>query len=153
MSIRNERNELEAIFAKHTHERICVIGTMCCGKTTLLKQIANCVDMDEVLFAKVSTEEAKFISRTPWTKEIGAEFDRLVYERVHISPGNPMFGTVILDCDVVVCLDISDELLEERCLKRGASFEDAKNMKQAIQRDAENHECLKNKLFYYVKML
>lgn len=37
-------NALKAIFEKHENERICVLATTCCGKTTLLRQIPNCVD-------------------------------------------------------------------------------------------------------------
>lgn len=37
-------NALKAIFEKHVDERICVLTTTCCGKTTLLRQIPNCVD-------------------------------------------------------------------------------------------------------------
>ena len=44
-------NALKAIFVKHKNERICVIGTTCCGKTTLLRQIPDCVDMDDALSA------------------------------------------------------------------------------------------------------
>jgi ABC-type cobalamin/Fe3+-siderophores transport system ATPase subunit len=61
--------ELEANLNKHKNERVCVIGTMCCGKTTLLKQIPNCVDMDEELFSQLTKEEAKFICQMPWTKK------------------------------------------------------------------------------------
>lgn len=39
--------------------------------------------------------------------------DELVRERNEIS-GNPVFGTVLLDCDLIVYLDICDELLLKR---------------------------------------
>lgn len=42
-------NALNAIFERHKKDRICVLGTTCCGKTTLLKQIPGCVDLDEEL--------------------------------------------------------------------------------------------------------
>jgi len=149
----NTMDELMAIFANHAQERICVVGTTCCGKTTLLKQISDCIDMDEVLFSNITKEEAAFVCQTPWTKEIGDEFTRLTYERVRIKPGCPVFGTVIVDCEVVVCLEIDDTLLEERCRKRNVTFEDARNMREAIQGDIDNHKASENKLFYHVKML
>ena len=65
MNAQNEMHELIAIFTNHAQERICVVGTMCCGKTTLLKQIPNCVDMDEALFSNITKEEAEFICQTP----------------------------------------------------------------------------------------
>lgn len=61
-----------------------------------------------------------------------------------------MFGTVILDCDVVVYLDIADDLLEKHCQKRNVNFTDAQNMKAAIENDWNNHRAQKNKTFYYL---
>lgn len=45
-------NALNVIFDKHKNERICVLATTCCGKTTLLKQIPDCVDLDDELLAE-----------------------------------------------------------------------------------------------------
>ncbi len=58
--------------------------------------------------------------------------DKLVRERVKVKKENPLFGTVLLDCDLAVYLDISDSKLKERCIKRGAEFNDAKNMQKMI---------------------
>ncbi len=146
-------NTLEAIFEKHRNERIYVLATMCCGKTTLLEQIPNCVDMDSIAFANITDEEAALISQTPWTKEIGDAVDKIVYRNVKVKPGSPVFGTVIVDCDIVIYLDISDELLAKHCQKRGANFADAKQMKQAIEGDWNTHKAKDDKLFYYVTML
>lgn len=144
--------KLKDIFEKHKTERICVVGTTCCGKTTLLRQIPNCVDMDEALWPLLTQEEIKFVCQKPWTKEIGDFFDKLVYEKVKIQAGNPMFGTVILDCDVVVYLDVEDELLRQRCMKRDVEFNDAIDMKKAIEKDWNNHREQGVKQFYYLKM-
>ena len=48
-SINETINTLKAIFEKHKDDRVCVIGTMCCGKTTLIKQLPqhNCIDVDD----------------------------------------------------------------------------------------------------------
>ena len=143
-------NILEAIFKKHKDERVCVLGTTCCGKSTLLKQIPNCVDMDEALWPLLTQEEIDFVCQKPWTKEIGDYFDNLIYTKVKIAKGMPMFGTVILDCDTVVYLDIADDVLKAHCEKRNVSFEDTKNMKTAIENDWNAHRAEGKKKFYYV---
>ena len=56
-------NTLDAIFERHRNDRICVLGTTCCGKTTLLRQIPGCVDLDDELWPQLTQEEADFISR------------------------------------------------------------------------------------------
>jgi energy-coupling factor transporter ATP-binding protein EcfA2 len=156
LKMRSENNVIERlnyIFEAHKNERVCVVGTACCGKTTLLKQIPGCVDMDEALFSQLTNEESAFLCQTPWTVEIGSEFDRLVYAKVRIQPGSPMFGTVILDCDAVVYLDISDELLTKHCQKRNISFIDAKNMEVSIKADWENHKAKGGKVFYSITLM
>ena len=145
-------NTLVAVFEKHKTERVCVISTTCCGKSTILREIPYCVDMDEIAFLNITEEEAAFINQTPWTKEIGEKVDELTYKNARIQPGSPMFGTVIVDCDVVVYLDISDELLENHCKKRGVNYLDAKNMQKAINEDWNNHKLKKGKVFYYTAM-
>uniref|UniRef100_UPI0040559F20 hypothetical protein n=1 Tax=Acetatifactor sp. TaxID=1872090 RepID=UPI0040559F20 len=143
-------NTLIAIFEKHKNARVCVLGTTCCGKSTLLKQIPGCVDLDDELWPQLTKEEAEYISQTPWTKEIGDTVDRLVYERIHVKQGHPLFTTIIVDCDAVIYLDISDELLAEHCEKRNVTFIDAKNMKEAIENDWNHHKSQGIKKFYYL---
>jgi hypothetical protein len=58
-----------------------------------------------------------------------------------------------VDCDIVVYLDISEELLAEHCGKRGKSFLDAKAIKEAVEQDWNCHKELGSKRFYYVTML
>lgn len=143
-------NVLEAIFERHKEERICVVGTTCCGKSTLLNQIPNCIDMDDAVWPLLTQVEKDYICQKPWTREIGDFFDKLVYEKVKIEKGFPMFGTVILDCDVVVYLDIKDDLLEKHCKQRNVKFSDAKNMKIAIEKDWNNHKLQAKERFYYL---
>ena len=145
-------NTLTAIFEKHKDERVCVVGTTCCGKSTLLKQIPNCVDMDEALWPLLTQEEIDFVCQKPWTKEIGDYFDNLIYTKVKIEKGMPMFGTVILDSDAIVYLDIADDVLKEHCEKRKVSYEDAQNMKAAIENDWNHHRAESKKTFYYVML-
>ncbi len=143
-------NTLQAIFALHQHERVCVIGTICCGKTTLLTRIPGCVDLDAELWPQLTPEEAAFISRTPWTTEIGDAIDRLVYEKIRVRPGRPLFTSIILDCEAVVYLDIGDALLRRHCQQRGADFNDAKRIKEAIEDDWNQHRAKGDKRFYYL---
>ncbi len=143
-------NALNAIFDKHKNERICVLATTCCGKTTLLKQIPGCVDLDDELWPQLTKEEAGFISQKPWTNEIGDFIDKLVYEKISVKTGHPLFTTIIVDCDVVIYLDISDELLMEHCKKRGNNFLDSKNVKKSIEEDWNNHRKKGGKTFYYL---
>lgn len=143
-------NALKAIFEKHRKDRVCIIGTTCCGKTTLLRKIPECVDMDEVIGALLTPEEAAYVCQTPWTEEIGDFYTKLIYERVRIMPEKPMFGTVIVDCDVVIYLDIVDELLKKHCDKRGVDFADAKSMKTTVEEDWNEHRIKGEKLFYYL---
>lgn len=146
-------NSLKAIFEKHEKERICVLATTCCGKTTLLQQIPNCIDLDDELWPQLTKEEADFISQKPWTDEIGDYIDKLVYEKITIRAGHPLFSTIIVDCDVVVYLDISDELLAEHCKKRGNDFIDSKNVKAAVEQDWNSHREKGGKIFYYLVLV
>ncbi len=143
-------NALYAIFDKHKNERICVLATTCCGKTSLMKQIPGCVDLDDELWPQLTKEEAEFISQKPWTNEIGDFIDKLVYEKISVKVGHPLFTTIVVDCDVVIYLDISDELLAEHCRKRGNNFSDAKNVKNSIEEDWNNHRKKGGKTFYYL---
>lgn len=143
-------NALNAIFGKHKDERICVLATTCCGKTSLLRQIPGCVDLDDELWPQLTKEEAEFISQKPWTNEIGDFIDKLVYEKISVKAGHPLFTTIIVDCDVVVYLDISDKLLAEHCQKRGNSFLDAKNVKNSVEEDWNAHRKKGGKVFYYL---
>ena len=49
-----------------------------------------------------------------------------------------MFGTVLLDCDLIVYLHINDELLLERTSSRNVDFNNAKNMQQSIEEEIRN---------------
>ncbi|MDR1693167.1 MAG: hypothetical protein LBR72_07395 [Oscillospiraceae bacterium] len=146
-------NTLSAIFEKYKDERVFVLATICCGKSTLVSKIPGCVDADDIAFVDITEEELEVINKTPWTKEVGDTVDSLVYRNVIVKPGFPVFGTVIVDCDIVVYLDRSEELLAEHCDKRRKSFLDAKAIKEAVEQDWNCHKELGSKRFYYVTML
>ena len=64
--------------------------------------------------------------------------DELVRTKLSINPGTPMFGTVLLDCDLIVYLHINDDLLLERTKLRNTDFSNAKNMQQKIEEEIKN---------------
>jgi broad-specificity NMP kinase len=148
-------NTLKAIFEKHKNERVCVIGTVCVGKSTLLNQLEdyNCEDLDAVLWPFIPEDEMSLFSKSakePWSSEFGKEIDRLIYKYAKVKPGKPLFTTVIIDCEAVVYLDISDDLLADHCKKRGDSYEDSKKIKEAIEGDWNNHKDKNDKILYYL---
>lgn len=145
-------NALTAIFEKHKNDRICILGTTCCGKSTLQEQIPETVDMDEVLWPQLTKDEEAFICQNPWTKEIGDFTRKLVKERVTITAGQPLFSLILLDSEVIVYLDLSDELLAKHCEKRGSVFQDAKNVKNAIEESWNNQRRNNDKVFYYLNV-
>ena len=146
-------NALKAIFKKHKNERVCVIGTMCCGKSTLIKQLSqyNCIDIDDELWSDLSKEEIEKSSQLPLTKEIMDSVYKLAYEKITVKPGYPLFGFVILDCEAVVYLDISEKLLNEHCIKRGdTNLMDALFVKKLVEEDWNSHKLKNDKVFYYL---
>ena len=130
--------ELNKIFNDNQEKRICVLGTTCTGKTTLINEFNNCTDMDEEIFPLLTKEEKEYVCRTPWTEEIGNKMDELVRTKLSITPGTPMFGTVLLDCDLIIYLHISDKLLSERTQLRKVDFQSAKNMQKSIEEEIKN---------------
>lgn len=130
--------QLENILEENKNKRICILGTSCTGKTTLIEQTGIGKDMDEEIFPLLTKEEEEYVCRTPWTKEIGNYMDNLVKSKLKIEPGIPLLGTVLLDCDLIVYLHINDELLKERTEKRNVDFINAKNMQESIEEEIKN---------------
>lgn len=130
--------QLENILEENKDKRICILGTSCTGKTTLIEYTGMGKDMDEEIFPLLTKEEEEYVCRTPWTKEIGNYMDNLVKTKLKIEPGIPLFGTVLLDCDLIVYLHINDELLKMRTEKRNVDFINAKNMQQSIEEEIKN---------------
>lgn len=91
--------------------------------------------MDEEIFPLLTEEETEYVCRTPWTQEIGNRMDELVRTKLSIKQGTPMFGTVLLDCDLIVYLHINDDLLFERTKLRNTDFSNAKNMQLKIEEE------------------
>lgn len=128
-------DNLKNIFENNKDKRICVIGTTCTGKTTLVNIFEESEDMDKLIFPKLTKEEMDYVCQTPWTEKIGNTMNNLVRTRLNITPGNPLFGTVLLDCDLIVYLHISDDKLLERTSLRNVDFTNAKNMQTKIEKE------------------
>ncbi len=131
-------DNLLTIFNENSNKRICVLGTTCTGKTTLINELNIGIDMDKEIFPLLTQQETDYVCSTPWTEEIGEKMDELVRTKLSIKSGTPMFGTVLLDCDLIVYLHISDELLLERTKLRNADFMNAKNMQKKIEDEIRN---------------
>ena len=131
-------DNLLTIFNENSNKRICVLGTTCTGKTTLINELNIGIDMDKEIFPLLTQQETDYVCSTPWTEEIGEKMDELVRTKLSIKSGTPMFGTVLLDCDLIVYLHISDELLLERTKLRNADFTNAKNMQKKIEDEIRN---------------
>ena len=134
--------ELSKIFEENKDKRICVLGTTCTGKTYLINAINMGLDMDEEIFPLLTLDETDYVCQTPWTEEIGNKMDELVRTKLSIKPGVPMFGTVLLDCDLIVYLHINDDLLFERAKLRNVDFMNAKNMQQKIEEEIKKSNIL-----------
>ena len=132
---KNYTETLKEILKQNETKRILVIGTTCTGKTTLIKKLGIGLDMDEEIFPLLTQEQTDYVCQTPWTEEIGEKMNYLVRTKLKIKPGMPLFGTVLVDCDLIVYLHINDELLKKRTSLRNVDFSNAKNMKLSIEDD------------------
>lgn len=132
------KDDLARIFEENKDKRICVLGTTCTGKTTLIEDLNMGEDMDNLIFPLLTQEESDYVCQSPWIEEIGKKMDELVQTKLEIQPGIPLFGTVLLPCDLIVYLHIDDELLLERTTLRKTDFENAKNMQRKIENEIAN---------------
>ena len=137
--------DLKKILKENKDKRVAVLGTTCTGKTTFLKKIKGAYDMDKLVFPKLTETERDFVCRKPWTPEIGRAMTKLTKKNVIIEMGTPVFGTVVLDSDLIVYLHISDDLLRKRTKTRKTEFKDAKNMQKQIEKEIERSKipCIK----------
>jgi hypothetical protein len=97
-------------------------------------------------------ERLNALLKQPWSNEVGDEVDRLTYKYLKAIPGKPLFSSVIVDCEVVVYLDIADDLLKLHCERRNFSFTDSMNCKIAIEGDWDNHKKKGGKILYYIML-
>ena len=127
--------KLEKIFLENKDKRIIVVGTTCTGKSFLFDETKIAFPVSKLRTPPLTKKENDFVCQTPWTPEIGQTMIKLTRERVKVKPGIPLYGTVVLDSDLIVYLKISDGLLKERCSLRKVDFKDAKGMQKQIEEE------------------
>ncbi|MCX6825490.1 MAG: hypothetical protein NTY80_04715 [candidate division SR1 bacterium] len=128
---------LQKILNQYADRLVVVVATSCSGKTTFLKSIKNAYDMDELFFPFLIKEQADYVCQDPRTPQIGNIMNKRVKEKIKVSLGKPVFGTVVLDSDIIVYIKVDDALLKERSLMRNAKFENIKNMQKHIEEDIQ----------------
>jgi len=142
--INNERiiHRLRTIFAENADKRICVVGVSCTGKSTLLRDLPECVDGDSIVWDTLPEDVYEKLSRspTPWDEEtlntwkewyIKADFD--------IKPGQPVISVWVEDCDLVVYLTLSESEYLKRVTMRGRNVKEM--LKQRAELDKVVREC------------
>ena len=157
---------LAAILDKYRDKRVVVVGVPGSGKSTLLKYIPEALDMDKVLFPKLSEGEKNFALSRRFNLEKD-KFEKIPYNdkdpedvkaltlsadvlqtlaemHLEIEPGHPQFATLVLPSDVIVYLKIDDELLRERLLSRETQddrpqqYEFVKKIEELLERNIQD---------------
>jgi hypothetical protein len=129
--------KLEQILSQNKDKKITVLGTTCAGKTTLLKDIPNGIEISK-LAPPLTDEEKDFYYNAPLTEENEEKRLDLRPRRAIVKKGQPAFGTGIAKgTELIVYLDIEDKILERRCESRGVVITEAKLMKEFIEKEIE----------------
>jgi len=114
--------QLRKIFAENSDKRICVVGVSCIGKTTLLRDLPECLDGDSVVWSRLPMDiyEKLAIAKTPWNKvPLSIWTEWYIKTDFDIKPGRPVFSVWVEDCDLIVYLTLSESEYIERVTKRG----------------------------------
>ena len=61
--------KLTEIFEINREKRILVLGTTCAGKSTLLKSLPKCLDMDSLVWELLPKEVQEELSTPSWTSD------------------------------------------------------------------------------------
>ncbi|MCL2373000.1 MAG: AAA family ATPase [Defluviitaleaceae bacterium] len=117
--------KLRGIFDENVDKRILVLGTSCCGKTTLLRDFPEGRDMDELIWAMLPEETQKRLDNTTWDEDMQNIWRQHVIDAkqiIKIEPGHPLFAATLFASDIIVYLNIREETLRERVKKRGEDY-------------------------------
>ena len=125
----NMVQELKKIFAENITKRIIILGTNCCGKTTLIRNhFPECFDIDLIVLSQMSEEmRNEFVEASwPWTEKLKETWDKNYSETMKslkIEAGHPLFSAVIFDSDIIVYLNIDEKTLYDRTKMRDYDYE------------------------------
>lgn len=127
--------QLKKILRENGDKKITVLGTTCVGKTTLLKNIPEGIEISKL--APVLTDDEKdFYYNAPMTDKNEEKRLNLRPRRALVKIGQPAFGTGIAKgTELIIYLTISDSLLKKRTQYRDVDFKDAKIMQKFIEKD------------------
>ena len=116
------------------------MGTTCLGKTTLLKNLPECLDMDALIWELLPKETKEELSSPSWTDEMSKTWRAHVIKAkqiIKIEAGQPLFAATSFDSDMIVYLNIDKDTLRERTEKRNIKYEIAvendKRIKEEIR--------------------
>jgi hypothetical protein len=137
---------LLGILREFDDERVLVVGSPAAGKSTMMQHLDGCVDMD-VIFDTMPPElrryvlhheypfmyldgdkktvkytENEFVAGDPECEvHLRATTDALTAyadEQLCIEAGKPVFGTNVIESDVIIHLMVSDDVLNEHLRSR-----------------------------------
>lgn len=131
---------LQKLLRANKKKRVVVLGPPCIGKSSLVQQIPESRDMDDILFPQLSLEEKRVVFRKPWRPSVGQKMKELARQKIVVEPGRPVFATVILEADLIIWLQIDDLLLQRRIanrLERPQIYQDVKAMEAQLSYDIE----------------
>ncbi len=129
---------LRRMLLRHADQRVAVLGPPCVGKSTILRHMPEALDMDIILFPQLSPTEKQIVFQKPWSPSVGKEMRRLARSKIVVSPGRPVFATVVIEVDFIIYLKIDDGLLQKRVVlrqDRQQSFEDVKGIQRQLEAD------------------
>lgn len=139
--------KLKKVLKENKDKRITVVGTTCTGKTTLLKEIPEGIEISK-LAPPLTKEEHDFYYNAPLTKENNKKMVEMRAKRAFVKAGQPAFGTAIAsNSQLVIYLTISDELLNNRTESRNVDFSQAKLMQKFIEEEIKESGLPVIKLF------
>lgn len=158
---------LTDIMDKYDDQRVLVIAPPCAGKSTLLQHIPNGIDMDMVfdampaefrryvlhheypfMYIDGDRETVKYTERPyisgnseseSYLRATSDDLARYINEQIKIMPGQPVFGTSLIETDVIVHLKLSDDTLDMRLHSRNTKTHRASQRDRvyAIRRQIE----------------
>lgn len=124
----NTLEQLKLILNNYKDKGINVIGTTCIGKTTLLKNIPEGIEISK-LAPKLTSSQEDFYYNAPYTKQNREIMIGMRSKRAIVKPGQTAFGTGITQgAELIIYLSISDKLLKERTRNRKVGFKLAKQI-------------------------